>query len=67
MQISAANLLVASQQPRTAAAAKPAAFTPANFETEAKQSQPPASPPVGAPGAGYAPAARPGSQLDIRV
>ena len=67
MQISAANLLVASQPPRTGAAPKPAAFTPASFEADAKPSQPSANQPAGAPAAGYAPSARPGSQLDIRV
>ncbi len=67
MQISTTNLLVASQPPRAGAAPKPAAFTPASFEADAKPPQPSASQPAGAPGAGYAATARPGSQLDIRV
>jgi len=67
MQISAANLLVASQQPRAGAAPKPATFTPASFDAETPPSQAPANSPAGAPAAGYAAAAKPGSQLDIRV
>jgi len=63
MQISAANLLVASQQPRASAAPKPAGFTPASFDAETPPSPAPASP----PGPAYAAAAKPGSQLDIRV
>jgi hypothetical protein len=67
MQISAANLLVASQQPRASAAPKPAGFTPASFDAETPPSPAPPSSPAGPPAPAYAAVAKPGSQLDIRV
>jgi hypothetical protein len=82
MQLSAANLLVASQQPLKSQAAQPggaAQFAqalakeagvaaPDGFAPMAfKQTAAPASAPQVQPTQGYAQSLRPGSQLDIRV
>jgi hypothetical protein len=75
MQISASNLLLAGQQSQPARPqgtpfaaamhqARPARFSPPDFDSETQDVAPP---PAAAPKAGYAAIAAPGSQLDIRI